>query len=419
MTLIAIYLTGQKSKTARMLIIIIIVSVVAAIACLFGMTICFKWRRSIQKTQKTTHEPPTGILVSLVFDLKTLKAATGNFSDANKLGEGGFGPVYKGVLPDGQKIAVKKLSSRAGQGLTELKNEVGLVAKLEHRNLARLLGFCIEEEQKMVVYEYLPNTSLDKFLFDPVKRLLLSWERRYNLIEGITRGLIYLHEESQLRIIHRDLKASNILLDEHMSPKIADFGLAKLFGADDVTHGHTKRIAGTLGYMPPEYAINGRFSTKVDVFGFGVLTLEIVTGRRNGSLDEYSGNASNLISYVWCHWNKGSPLKVLDPTLERYQSHQVIRCIHIALLCVQQDPSKRPSMSTVGLMLSSSSMMVPPPSTPAFLSGHNETSGTSNTHFRDHNGSSVSKKKRPRQNMDHQRVLYSVNEVTVTDVDPR
>ncbi|URD98745.1 receptor-like protein kinase [Musa troglodytarum] len=181
---------------------------------------------------------------SLLFDLATLRSATNNFSDANKLGEGGFGPVYKGTLANGDDIAVKRLSRSSGQGLVEMKNEVILVARLQHRNLVRLLGCCLEEEEMLLVYEYLPNTSLDKRLFDPNRRGSLDWARRYKIIEGIARGLLYLHEDSRLRIVHRDLKASNILLDREMNPKISDFGLAKLFNIDE-TKGRTSRIAGT------------------------------------------------------------------------------------------------------------------------------------------------------------------------------
>ncbi|XP_042380143.1 G-type lectin S-receptor-like serine/threonine-protein kinase At4g27290 [Zingiber officinale] len=185
---------------------------------------------------------------SLLFDLVAIRIATDNFSDGNKLGEGGFGPVYKGTLANGEHVAVKRLSRSSGQGLDELKNEVFLVAKLRHRNLVKLLGCCLESEEKLLVYSYLANTSLDKFLFDNSKRKQLDWTTRFKIIEGISRGLLYLHEDSPLKIIHRDLKASNILLDANMDPKISDFGLAKLFGADE-TQGNTKRIAGTLYWI--------------------------------------------------------------------------------------------------------------------------------------------------------------------------
>ncbi|KAJ6844104.1 putative receptor-like protein kinase [Iris pallida] len=234
---------------------------------------------------------------SFLCDLSILKAATDNFSDSNKLGQGGFGAVYKGTLPDGQEMAVKRLSASSNQGIGELKNELLLVAKLQHKNLVRLRGVCLEQQEKLLVYEYVPNRSLDTFLFDHVKRVQLDWGRRFNIIGGIARGLRYLHEESHLKVIHRDLKASNVLLDSDMNPKIADFGLARLFAVDEMQC-TTSRVVGTFGYMAPEYAMRGRFSVKLDVFSFGVLLLEIVIGRKNSNHNE-AENAQDLLSYTW------------------------------------------------------------------------------------------------------------------------
>ncbi|XP_039118373.1 putative receptor-like protein kinase At4g00960 isoform X2 [Dioscorea cayenensis subsp. rotundata] len=303
---------------------------------------------------------------SLLFDLSTIREATDDFSDDNKLGEGGFGPVYKGMLRDGQEIAVKRLARTSTQGFVELKNEVLLVAKLQHKNLVRLLGCCLEEGEKLLVYEYLRNASLDKFLFDPTMRGQLDWTRRYKIIEGIGRGLLYLHEDSRLRIIHRDLKASNILLDEDITPKISDFGFAKLFGIDE-TQGNTSRIAGTYGYMAPEYAMHGLFSVKSDVYSYGVMVLEIVTGRKNSVFQE-SGNAPDLITTAWRRWNQGKGLELIDPSLgDKIRAEEVLRCIHIGLLCIQEEPTERPTMASVVLMLRSYSLSLPRPSTPAFF----------------------------------------------------
>jgi len=216
----------------------------------------------------------------LLLDLSTLRAATGDFAESEMLGKGGFGMVYKGVLPEGQEIAVKRLCQSSRQGIAELKSELVLVAKLHHKNLVRLIGVCLQEQEKILVYEYMPNRSLDTILFDSQRNEELDWAKRFRIINGIARGLQYLHEDSQLKIVHRDLKASNVLLDVDYLPKISDFGLAKIFGGDEskyVTH----RVAGTYGYMAPEYAMRGLYSIKSDVFSFGVLVLEIVTGRRN------------------------------------------------------------------------------------------------------------------------------------------
>ncbi|KAH9317732.1 hypothetical protein KI387_019501, partial [Taxus chinensis] len=193
--------------------------------------------------------------------------------------EGGFGAVYKGTTRDRKEIAVKKLSARSTQGKKEFMNEVQLVAGVQHRNLVKLLGCCVEGDERLLVYEYLPNRSLDTFLFDLEKRRELDWQTCYNIIIGISRGLLYLHQDSHMRIIHRDIKANNILLDDKLNAKIADFGLARLF-LDDETHIQT-RVAGTYGYMAPEYAMRGQLSIKADVYSFGVLLLEIIAGRKN------------------------------------------------------------------------------------------------------------------------------------------
>ncbi|KAK9115002.1 hypothetical protein Syun_021799 [Stephania yunnanensis] len=232
----------------------------------------------------------------LFFEIKTLQIATNFFSDLNLLGMGGFGPVFKGLLPNGQEIAVKKLSLSSRQGQREFANEVKLLLKLQHKNLVTLLGCCAEGSEKMLVYEYLPNKSLDKFLFDKSISASLDWLTRKDIITGITRGLLYLHEEAPVRIIHRDIKASNILLDEQLKPKISDFGLARLFPGDD-THLNTFKISGTHGYMAPEYAMRGVLSVKADVFSFGVLVLEIVSGRKN--YDRHlEFKKADLLSYV-------------------------------------------------------------------------------------------------------------------------
>ncbi|MBA0779393.1 hypothetical protein Gotri_003648 [Gossypium trilobum] len=292
-----------------------------------------------------------------VFSFESIVAATNCFSIGNKLGEGGFGPVYKGKLVDGREIAVKRLSSHSGQGLVEFKNEAILIVKLQHTNLVRLLGFCIQVEEKMLIYEYMPNKSLDFFIFDSEKKYMLNWKERLNIIEGIAQGLIYLHKYSRLKVIHRDLKASNILLDHEMTPKISDFGMARIFGLNE-SEANTKRVVGTFtekhplivltssGYMAPEYAIHGIVSTKTDVFSFGVLLLEI----------------------AWQLWNEGQGTVLIDPILdESCNQNEALRCIHVGLLCVQNHAIDRPTMADVVSMLSNETVQLPAPKQPAFF----------------------------------------------------
>ncbi|XWS18268.1 hypothetical protein CRYUN_Cryun32bG0029200 [Craigia yunnanensis] len=332
-----------------------------------------------------------------LFNFEELATATNSFHLTKKLGQGGFGPVYRGTLQDGKEIAVKRLSRASGQGLEEFMNEVMVISKLQHRNLVRILGCCVEGEEKMLVYEYMPNKSLDVFLFDHVKQGILDWRKRFNIIEGISRGLLYLHRDSRLRIIHRDLKASNILLDEELNPKISDFGMARIF-AGNANQANTTRIVGTYGYMPPEYAMEGRFSEKSDVFSFGVLLLEIVSGRKNTGFYDHE-NSISLLGYVWKLSNEDNILALIDPVLSDpcYQN-EILRCIHVGLLCVQEFAEDRPTVSTVISMLNSEIVDLPTPKQPAFT------------------GRLISLGARSPQNNPNQ---CSINKVTVTIVEGR
>ncbi|KAJ9550174.1 hypothetical protein OSB04_014219 [Centaurea solstitialis] len=298
------------------------------------------------------------------FAFERISASTDGFSEKNKLGEGGFGPVYKGKFPGGLEIAVKRLSIHSGQGLEEFKNEVTLIAKLQHRNLVRLLGYCMKGSEKMLIYEYMPNKSLDAFIFDETQSVLIDWKKRFEIILGICRGLIYLHQDSRLRIIHRDLKTSNILLDEDLNPKISDFGLAKIVNGKEV-ESNTKRVIGTYGYMAPEYALEGLFSIKSDVYSFGVVVLEIISGKKKHYQCE---QAISLLNYAWHLWKEGRPMELMERVLtESHDSEEVLKCIIVGLLCVQEDPDDRPSMSNVVTMLTSDIATLPQPKQPAFL----------------------------------------------------
>ncbi|CAL1358329.1 unnamed protein product [Linum trigynum] len=301
-----------------------------------------------------------------IYSITSIIAATDNFSLQNKLGQGGFGPVYKGKLQEGREVAVKKLSKRSGQGLVEFRNELILIAKLQHTNLVRILGCCIHGEEKMLVYEYMPNKSLDSFIFsDESKRVLLDWNKRFDIIEGIAQGLLYLHKYSRVTIIHRDLKISNILLDENLNPKISDFGLARIFNTD-ASEANTNRPVGTYGYMSPEYAMDGNFSTKSDVFSFGVMLLEIVSGRKNYSLIQVDPPI-NLVGYAWKLWKEGTPIELMDPTLKGscISEDQVLRCINVGLLCIEYNAYDRPAMPEVISMIIGEVPQLPMPKQPA------------------------------------------------------
>ncbi|XP_006645459.2 putative receptor-like protein kinase At4g00960 isoform X2 [Oryza brachyantha] len=300
---------------------------------------------------------------SLFIELPVLEAATAGFSDDNLLGRGGFGPVYKGVLGNGQEIAVKKLSLESRQGVREFLNEVRLLLKVQHRNLVSLLGCCASAGHKMLVYPYFPNGSLDHILFDRRKSVQLDWPKRYQIILGLARGLLYLHEESPVKIIHRDIKASNVLLDEQLNPKISDFGMARLF-LEDATHVNTFRISGTYGYMAPEYAMNGYLSTKTDVFSFGMLVLEIVSGRKN--IDKHQdAEKTDLLNYTWKLSEEGRQMEIVDTALSEWDADEARLCVQLGLLCCQAVVSDRPDMYSVHLMLSSDSFTLPKPGKPA------------------------------------------------------
>ncbi|KAI5677819.1 hypothetical protein M9H77_08769 [Catharanthus roseus] len=309
------------------------------------------------------------------FQFEILVAATKNFHDSTKLGEGGFGPVFKGRLSDGREIAVKKLAQYSRQGKKEFMTEAKLLARVQHRNVVNLLGYCVHGQEKLLVYEYVANESLDKILFKSDRRNLLNWDRRHDIIMGLAKGLLYLHEDAHSCIIHRDIKASNVLLDDKWVPKIADFGMARLF-AEDETHVNT-RVAGTNGYMAPEYVMHGRLTVKADVFSFGVVVLELISGKKNSTFNQ--DDCPNLLEWAYKLYKKGKSLDMMDDSMAPSANpDQVAVCIQIGLLCTQSEPQLRPNMRRVVVMLSRKPGTLDEPTRPGYPGRYRRTRKTNN-----------------------------------------
>ncbi|KAK9070590.1 hypothetical protein SSX86_010992 [Deinandra increscens subsp. villosa] len=284
-----------------------------------------------------------------LYRYRDLQVATADFSPENKIGQGGFGSVYKGILKDGLVVAIKVLSADSRQGLREFLNEITVISDIQHENLVNLHGYCVEGDHRILVYGYLKNGSIDQTLLGNGQcNISFTWEIKRKICIGVAKGFAYLHEEVQPHIIHRDIKASNILLDEDFTPKISDFGLAKLFPAH-LTHVST-RIAGTQGYLAPEYAIRGQLTRKADIYSFGILLLEIVSGRPNQN-KRLPVEEQYLLERVWQLHREGELERLVDTSMEEVDIHEACQYLKIGLLCTQSLPKSRPSMSNVMKML--------------------------------------------------------------------
>ncbi|XP_013718095.1 probable LRR receptor-like serine/threonine-protein kinase At1g29720 [Brassica napus] len=328
----------KEHKSRIYPLILVITALILSLAFLiFG---AFYWKKCVRNADSGKRGS---------FSLKQLKVATENFDPLNKIGEGGFGSVYKGRLPDGTLIAVKKLSSKSCQGNKEFVNEIGMIACLQHPNLVKLYGCCCENNQLLLVYEYLENNCLADALFGR-SGLKLEWGTRHKICLGIARGLAFLHEDSAVKIIHRDIKGTNVLLDKDLNSKISDFGLARLH-EDEKSH-ITTRVAGTIGYMAPEYAMRGHLTEKADVYSFGVVAMEIVSGKSNANYTPDNECCVGLLDWAFVLQKKGAFSEILDPKLEGvFDVMEAERMIKISLLCSNKSPTLRPTMSEVVKML--------------------------------------------------------------------
>ncbi|KAL7243445.1 hypothetical protein ACSBR1_015774 [Camellia fascicularis] len=338
---------------------LVIAGIVASALLIVALALLLLWELGCFRKKGLHDEELKGmeLLSGSFFNARQIKAATQNFSPAMKLGEGGFGSVYKGVLLNGTAIAVKQLSSKSGQGIHEFVNEVGTISALQHPNLVKLLGCCAEDNQLLLVYEFMENNSLAHALFGPNEvRSRLNWPTRVQICLGIAKGLTFLHEESKLKIVHRDIKPTNILLDKDFNAKISDFGIAKLY-EEEVTHVVSK-IAGTTGYMAPEYAMRGHLTNKADVYSFGVVTLEIVSGKNSTS---YRPNDEivYLLDLAYVLRQKGNLIELVDPSLgSDYSLEQANTILELAMWCTNLSPSLRPPMSEVVKTLEGKSKIV-------------------------------------------------------------
>ncbi|KAL8261170.1 hypothetical protein R6Q59_025219 [Mikania micrantha] len=284
------------------------------------------------------------------YTLRELEIATNGFADENVIGEGGYGIVYCGVLADKSMVAVKNLLNNRGQAEREFKVEVEAIGRVRHKNLVRLLGYCVEGAHRILVYEYVDNGNLEQWIHGDVGPTSpLTWEIRMNIILGTAKGLTYLHEGLEPKVVHRDIKSSNILLDRQWNPKVSDFGLAKLLGSESSYV--TTRVMGTFGYVAPEYASTGMLNERSDVYSFGILIMEIISGRNPVDYSRPQGEV-NLVDWLKTMVSSRNAEGVLDPKIpEKPSSRALKRVLLVALKCVDPSAQKRPKMGHVIHML--------------------------------------------------------------------
>ncbi|CAA0820183.1 Cysteine-rich receptor-like protein kinase 42 [Striga hermonthica] len=356
---------GREGVTGAGLILAITLPVMAfCMLCIFGTyAVYIRWKKRKQECENLGKISYSYNKSNLNFKYETLEKATNYFDNSRKLGQGGGGSVYKGILSNGKTVAVKRLFFSTRQWVDEFFNEVNLISGIEHKNLAKLLGCSIEGPESLLVYEFVPNRSLEEHLFDTNYNRILSWKERFKIIVGTAEGIGFLHGGCEHRIIHRDIKSSNILLDENFEPKIADFGLARCFAADK-THLSTG-IAGTLGYMAPEYLVKGQLTEKADVYSYGVLVIEIVCSKKNNAFMEGFGS---LLQTVWDLFKADRLLEAVDPCLQgNFLAMEASKALRVGLLCAQASVAERPSMLEVVRMLTDENCEIPEPKQPPFL----------------------------------------------------
>ncbi|XP_009618146.1 cysteine-rich receptor-like protein kinase 42 [Nicotiana tomentosiformis] len=357
---------ADKGPTKRKNIWIIAAIVLLTILGIFAILGAFLGYRRYSTEQggtKRVHKIPRALETSkLNFKYEMLEKATGGFDPLNKLGQGGSGSVYKGILPDGKTVAVKRLLYNTRQWAEEFFNEVNLISGIQHKNVVKLLGCSIEGPESLLVFDFVSNKNLDQVLFDKNKRQFVSWNERFQIILGIAEGLAYLHEGSKAKIIHRDIKNSNILVDEQLIPKIADFGLARRF-APHKTHVSTG-VAGTLGYLAPEYLLQGCLTEKADVYSFGVVAIEVACCIKN---NVFVSDSRSVLQTVWRNYKLNKITESIDSRLmSDFQEQEASRVLQLGLLCTQTRRFSRPSMSQVVKILRNKETEVPVPMQPPF-----------------------------------------------------